>query len=251
MNASATSRATSIFTRPPAAQAADPAGDVLLGAEPRKGGQAVLLDRRLELLHRPDAELLVEDHRLLRPEPGDRVSSRTPGGICSRSASSSEVPVARISWIFSPIDCRPTGPSRSRRDPCPRGPPGSRRRRGRPSRRRAACTGRRTGSTGGRRTPRASPRRRRSPAASGDAEQAEQQGLLRVQAVLGLVPHHRPRSVDHLVGDLLADGRAGSDGARSPRGRRGRRASGRAGSWGRRARSSASRSCPMLVQTSV
>ena len=31
-----------------------------------------------------------------------------------------------------------------------------------------------------------------------------QDALLRVQAVLGLVEHHRLRAVDHLVGDLLA-----------------------------------------------
>src|SRR5918996_1048638 len=36
------------------------------------------------------------------------------------------------------------------------------------------------------------------------AEEPEQEGLLRVQAVLGLVPHHRVRPVDHLVRDLLA-----------------------------------------------
>src|SRR5438552_1711212 len=39
---------------------------------------------------------------------------------------------------------------------------------------------------------------------SGRAEQPEQQGLLRVQAVLGLVPNARVRPVDDLVGDLLA-----------------------------------------------
>src|SRR5436305_15292847 len=39
---------------------------------------------------------------------------------------------------------------------------------------------------------------------SGRAEQPEQQGLLRMQPVLGLVPHARVRPVDDLVGHLLA-----------------------------------------------
>src|SRR6266516_7842378 len=40
--------------------------------------------------------------------------------------------------------------------------------------------------------------------ASGEVEQEQQERLLRVEPVLGLIPHHRMRSVDHLGGDLLA-----------------------------------------------
>src|SRR5947199_10457881 len=36
------------------------------------------------------------------------------------------------------------------------------------------------------------------------AEKPEEQRLLAVQAVLGLIPHHGAGAVDHLVGDLLA-----------------------------------------------
>ncbi len=42
------------------------------------------------------------------PSPGTTISSRTPGGIWARSASSSVIePVVRYSWTFSPIE-RPT-----------------------------------------------------------------------------------------------------------------------------------------------
>src|SRR4249920_3867256 len=39
---------------------------------------------------------------------------------------------------------------------------------------------------------------------SGQAEQEQEQRLLGVHAVLGLVPHRRRRAVDHVVGDLIS-----------------------------------------------
>src|SRR5438132_1465608 len=38
---------------------------------------------------------------------------------------------------------------------------------------------------------------------SGPPQEPEQQGLLRVETILRLVPHHRMGAVDDLVGDLL------------------------------------------------
>ncbi len=53
---------------------ADPSRDVLLrlGAEPRERRHPVLFDRGDELVHRADAELPIEHHRLLRAQPRDR-----------------------------------------------------------------------------------------------------------------------------------------------------------------------------------
>src|SRR5581483_1257539 len=146
------------------------------------------------------------------PRPGTDISRRTPSGICARSSSSAAmVPVRRYSSTFSPIDLPTLGmariPLRSSVERSAGYPPTARAAfsyarglKGSSDRidRRSAYS-RRMASTASftRGTTRTSPRR------SERAEQPEQKRLLGVHPVLGLVPHGRMRSVDHLGGDLL------------------------------------------------
>ena len=107
---------------------------------------------------------------------------------------------------------------------------------------RAALVGQ--GAAGGHRPPAPRPSRPR--------DQEHQQRLLRVQPVLRLVPHRRPRTVEHLVGDLPAAVRRQAVQHDRVVGRRGRAAA--ALTWyGRNGptRSSPSFSCPIDVQVSV
>ncbi len=142
------------------------------------------------------------------------ISARTPGGICARSSSSAPIaPVWRNSWIFSAMDVPTLGMAWS----CLTSKPAMSA--GYPPTARAAFSYDLGLNRSSDRIDRRSAYSRRAAstasfargmllailpgAGSGYTEEPEQQRLLRVHPVLGLIPHRGVGSVDDLVGDLL------------------------------------------------
>src|SRR5206468_9679598 len=150
------------------------------------------------------------------PRPGTDIIWRTPAGIFDRSSSSdSIVPVRRNSSTFSPIE-RPTlGISRmafrSSLETSAWYPPTARAAfsyalglNGSPEEidKRSAYSSRTASTVSFARGTGESYRRRSVRLGLDHAEQPEQQRLLGVHPVLGLVPHDGVRAVEHLVRDL-------------------------------------------------
>src|ERR687891_1795074 len=213
MKYSATSMATEARARP---------GCCCSPPSPRRVFDPVRAPKPFRLAIRPSSTAARRPSRLAMPRswyriiaffgptPGTAMMSRTPGGIFARRLSSvSIVPSRRNSWIFSAIDLPTLGifrisagssvPMSAWYPPTARAAFSYERGLNLSSDRIASRSAysRSTASTASFVRGTVSPR-------SGGAEEPEQQRLLRVQTVLGLIPHGRMRTVDHLGGDLLA-----------------------------------------------